>query len=289
MIQQEKMASLGSLTAGIAHEIKNPLNFVINFSKLSLKLIQSFEEAFQKGISTLNTDDQTELHSSLEKLKSNTDTVFVQGSKADSILKKMLAHASGKSGEYMSVDLHAVIDECIVLFQMGMSSKNPNFDVKIEREFDPTISQVEMATEDMSRVFFNMLNNAYFALSLKKEGPGGNAFKPLITIKTKNKGDKYEIAIRDNGVGIPENIAKKVFIPFFTTKPASLGTGLGLSLSHNIISQQHEGTLTFISKEGEFTEFTITLPVHMSAHIKVGNWVKENENRPQRISLNSPL
>ena len=260
LIQQEKMASLGSLTAGIAHEIKNPLNFVINFSKLSLALIQFFQKTWEKGLSNITEQEYKEIQASLHTLKANTDTVFAQGKKADSILKKMLGHASGKTSEFTLVDIHAVIDECLSLFYHGMLVQDAHFDIVIEKEYDPLLGKVEIATEDISRVFFNLLNNAYYALSQKKKIYGQD-YIPTIAIKTHLMDNLYEIRLRDNGIGIPDNIARKIFTPFFTTKPTSIGTGLGLSLSHSIVVQQHGGTFSFLTKESEFTEFVITLPL----------------------------
>ena len=259
LIQQEKMASLGLLTAGIAHEIKNPLNFIINFSELSLSLLQEIEMYLEKYQTVATPEEFQEIKSSVDQLRGNTNTVTEQGRRADSIIKRMLAHSSSSTGDLILTDIRALLEESIALSYHGMRAQDPLFNVTFERDYDTTLKELEISPQEISRVILNLLNNAYYTVTLKKKELG-DSFNPILHIATRNLPHSYEIRIRDNGKGIPENALQKIFTPFFTTKPQGLGTGLGLSLSYNIITQQHGGQLSFSSKEGEFTEFVITLP-----------------------------
>lgn len=267
LMQQEKLASLGFLTAGIAHEIKNPLNFVINFSSLSLDLLSSLEEDLDKISAQLSTDGQEEIKGTFDTLKENITTIYQQGKRADSIIQRMLAHSRVKTTQTTTaIDIHKLLEEYIALSYHGARVQYPNFKVKIETEFDPTPQTAEIVAEDMGRVFLNLLNNAYYTL-LKKKSEKGEGFTPTIWIKTKKIGQQLEISIRDNGQGIPSHLVDKIFTPFFTTKPPNEGTGLGLSLSHNIVVQENGGSLSFETEEGEFTEFKIVLPLRGDSQI----------------------
>lgn len=262
LMQQDKLASLGLLTAGIAHEIKNPLNFVINFSHLSQDILSELNEHIKKkNIYDLNQTDLKTFSDNLKMLQDNVNTIFEQGNRADSIIQRMLAHSRTKATQMTWIDLHSLLEEYIALSFHGRRAQySKTFNVKIEKDFDPSLKLVEIVPEDIGRVVLNLLQNAYATL-IEKQQEQGLDFQQKILIKTKNKGLEFEISIRDNGKGIPSQYIEKIFTPFFTTKAPNEGTGLGLSLSHNIIVQEHHGTLTFETKEGEYTEFKITLPI----------------------------
>ena len=248
LMQQEKLASLGLLTAGIAHEIKNPLNFILNFSALSVDLIQEL------------TSKQQEDSEAIETLKKNMAIIYQQGLRADGIIQRMLAHSRSKTGQIVPTDMHKLIEEYLILSSHSMQAEHPGFSLKIEKEFDSSLPPVEVIAEDISRVILNLLQNAYYAV-FKKRQEKGESYVPTIRVTTKHLGDRFEVRIRDNGTGIPSQLLDKVFTPFFTTKPAGEGTGLGLSVSHSVITQEHGGSLSFETKEGEFTEFIIGLPI----------------------------
>jgi signal transduction histidine kinase len=267
LVAQENLASLGGLTAGIAHEIKNPLNFINNFSLLSLELVTQLDEYVQKNKGTIREAELDELQTAVETLKNNINTIHDQGKKADNTIQRMLAHSRGKPGDWMITDIHKLLDEYISFSYHGMRAKNPNFTVKIEKDFDPTVKTVEVVANDMSRVFLNLLNNAFQAVDERKKISGSD-YLPQVTVKTKNIGNYLRVRIRDNGIGITEENKAKIFTPFFTTKPPGIGTGLGLSLSYNIIVREHGGALTFDSQENEYTEFIITIPLQPKKEIE---------------------
>ena len=259
LVQSEKMASLGQLTAGIAHEIKNPLNFVNNFSELSVELTQEMLEELGKLSGSLDPKDMDYLTGIITDLQSNVKKINDHGKRADSIIRGMLLHARGKSGERQPTDLNAVLSEYVNLGYHGMRASDNTFNVKIESDYDPTLGMVTVVPQDISRVFLNMVNNAFYSTAQKKKELNETYF-PVVKVSTRNLGDKVEIRIRDNGKGMPAAVAEKVFNPFFTTKPAGSGTGLGLSISFDIIVQQHRGQIQVDSVEGEYAEFIITLP-----------------------------
>ena len=254
LVTQSKLAALGALTAGIAHEIKNPLNFVNNFAQLSKELAQELEEELTKG--DLDKSVITEL---LQTLQQNADKINEHGKRADSIVKSMLQHSRGKAGERQPTDINAMLEEDINLAYHGMRAQDSSFNIKIETDFDLSIGKVEVVPQDISRVFLNIINNGCYAAHRKKVEKNGN-FSPTLTIHTRNTSHTVEIHIRDNGNGIPEEVRDKLFTPFFTTKPAGSGTGLGLSISYDIVVHGHNGQITFETVEGEFTEFIIKLP-----------------------------
>lgn len=262
LVQQEKMASLGLLMSGIAHEIKNPLNFIINFSSLSLGTLQELEDSLKSYQEHFSKEEQAAIKESMDSIKSNIQMANEQGKRADSIVKRMIDQSSGVGGELIPSDVQHLLEETISLSYHGMRAQNPTFNVKIESDLDPSVKTLRIAPLEIGRVILNLLNNAYYAVMKKKERLGAtNSYMPLVSIKTKREGNDYVIRIRDNGIGISPEAAKKIFTPFFTTKSGDDGTGLGLTLSQNIIVEQHGGSLAFTTQDGEYTEFIIKLPL----------------------------
>lgn len=260
LVAQENLASLGGLTAGIAHEIKNPLNFINNFSLLSVDLVKRLDNFVINNSKVLNQEEMEDLKESVRTLQENINTIHEQGKRADTTIQRMLAHSRGKPGDWVSTDIHKLLNEYINFSFHGMRAKNSNFNVKIEKEFDENVKNIEVVASDMSRVFLNLLNNAFQSVEEKKRISKEN-YVPQVLIRTHNIGNYLRIRIKDNGMGISEENKTKIFTPFFTTKPPGVGTGLGLSLSYNIIVREHGGSLTFDTKENEFCEFIITIPL----------------------------
>lgn len=262
LLQSEKMASLGQLTAGIAHEIKNPLNFVNNFAELTVDLTKELSEELDKLSGTLQPADSEYLLEINNDIRSNAQKINEHGKRADSIVKGMLLHSRGDTGNKQLTDINAVLAEYVNLGYHGMRAQDNNFNIKIDSDYDDTIGMINIVPQDISRVFLNIINNACYSTNEKKKELK-DAYSPILGIQTKNLGDKVEIRIRDNGKGIPQEIIDKVFNPFFTTKPAGQGTGLGLSLSNDIIVKEHGGEMKVESREGEFAEFIITIPKNL--------------------------
>jgi signal transduction histidine kinase len=256
LVQTEKLASLGQLTAGIAHEIKNPLNFVNNFSALSTELIDEMRNA----LSDINLDNnkREELDEITKMLKDNLDKVIQHGKRADSIVKNMLLHSREGSGERRPVDINAIVEESLNLAYHGARAEKAGFSIIMQRNFDPAAGVTDVYPQEITRVLLNLISNGFYATNKRRMEAGG--FKPTLSAATKDLGDKVEICIRDNGTGIPEDVKGRIFNPFFTTKPAGEGTGLGLSMSHDIIVKQHGGTIDVETEPGQFTEFKIVLP-----------------------------
>ena len=252
LIHSEKMASLGELTAGIAHEIKNPLNFVNNFSEVSRELLDEMKTELQ------NKNDK-EVAGLIEDLKQNLDKINQHGKRADSIVKGMLLHSRGTSGEKSLTDINDLLDQYVNLTYHGMRAQDKEFNITIEKNYDESLEKINVVPQDISRVFLNIINNGCYAANEKKKLTGDN-FQPTLKVSTKNLKDKVEIRIADNGNGIPKDILDKIFQPFFTTKPTGEGTGLGLSLSYDIVTKVHGGELEVETKEGEGTSFKILLP-----------------------------
>jgi signal transduction histidine kinase/ligand-binding sensor domain-containing protein len=252
LIHAEKMASLGELTAGIAHEIKNPLNFINNFSEISGELISEIEEELEKN-------NRNEVLATLDDLKQNLDKINQHGKRADSIVKGMLLHSRGTSGEKTLTDINDLLDQYVNLAYHGMRATNKEFNIIIEKDYDESLEKINVVPQDISRVFLNIINNACYAAFDKKKKSNDENFSPTLKISTRNLNGKVEIRIADNGNGIPKDIIDKIFQPFFTTKPTGEGTGLGLSLSYDIVTKQHGGELELESEEGKYTEFTISL------------------------------
>ncbi|RQW06673.1 GHKL domain-containing protein, partial [candidate division KSB1 bacterium] len=254
LVTQSKLAALGALTAGIAHEIKNPLNFVNNFAELSRELYQELEQELAR-----DPADQATIVEILNTLKQNADKINEHGKRADSIVRSMLQHSRGKAGERQLTDINAMLEEDINLAYHGMRAQDNSFNIKIETDFDSSIGKVEVVPQDISRVFLNIINNGCYEAHRKKMEQNGS-FSPTLTVRTRNLKERVEIRIHDNGNGISEAVRDKLFMPFFTTKPAGQGTGLGLSISYDIVVHGHNGQISFETKEGQFTEFVITIP-----------------------------
>jgi signal transduction histidine kinase len=257
LIQTEKLASLGQLTAGIAHEIKNPLNLVNNFAALSVELTDELNEALKQA--TLADRLRAEVDELTGFLKDNLAKVVQHGKRADSIVKNMLLHSRERSGEHRPADINALVDESLNLAYHGARAEKPQFNVTLQRNFDPEAGMVDVFPQEITRVFLNLLSNGFYAVT-KRKADNGTGFEPVVSAMTKGRSDGVEIRIRDNGTGIPPDVKEKMFNPFFTTKPAGEGTGLGLSMSYDIIVKQHGGTIDVETVPEEFTEFRIVLP-----------------------------
>ena len=257
LIQKEKMASLGELTAGIAHEIQNPLNFVNNFSEVNVELGNELKQEVKKlGL----TDEQSQnLHSLADELLMNQEKIVHHGKKAGAIVRNMLQHTRKSSGVKEPTNINALVEESLKLSYNGFRNRNTTFASKIERHFDESVSQVNVMPQDLSHALVNMLNNAFYAVNEKKKQLNG-AFEPIVLVSTKKAGNKVIISINDNGTGMSEKVTGKAFQPFFTTKPYGEGTGLGLSLSYDVVTKGHGGEIRIESKEGEGANFTIQLP-----------------------------
>jgi len=257
LVQTEKLASLGQLTAGIAHEIKNPLNFVNNFSALSGELIDELNDLL--GSAALDGKLREEIDDLANMLKGNLEKVVQHGKRADSIVKNMLLHSREGSGERRHADINTIVEESLNLAYHGARAEKSGFNITLQRDLDPSAGIIDLYPQEITRVFLNLISNGFYAANKRKEA-GDDGFEPLLTATTKNLGSKVEIRIRDNGTGIPAEVKEKMFNPFFTTKPAGEGTGLGLSMSHDIIVKQHGGMIDVETEPGAFTEFIITLP-----------------------------
>jgi len=257
LVQTQKLASLGQLTAGIAHEIKNPLNFVNNFSGVSAELVGELQEALKD--SSLNEKRRGEIAELMDTLRSNLDKVVQHGQRADAIVKNMLLHSHQGSGEHRPVAINAIVEESLKLAYHGARAEKQNFNIMVEQSFDPVAGEADIFPQEITRVLLNLISNGVYA-TRGKTPPDGEIYKPTLTASTKDLGDRVEIRIRDNGIGIQPDVKEKMFNPFFTTKPAGEGTGLGLSISHDIIVKQHGGSIEVDTQPGEFTEVRIILP-----------------------------
>ena len=258
LVQTEKLASLGQLTAGIAHEIKNPLNFVNNFSGVSAELIDELQDVL-KGIS-INHKARTEINELTDTLRGNLDKVVQHGKRADAIVKNMLLHSRQGSGEHRPIDINGIVEESLNLAYHGARAEKQGFNITLERSFDPAAGEVDLFPQEITRVLLNLISNGFYAATKRKAEANGGNYEPTLAATTKNLGDSVEIRIRDNGTGIPSEVKEKMFDPFFTTKPVGEGTGLGLSISHDIIVKQHGGSIEVDTQPGVFTEFRIVLP-----------------------------
>jgi signal transduction histidine kinase len=267
LVQTEKLASLGQLTAGIAHEIKNPLNFVNNFSALSAELIDELNEVLEPA--PLDDKIREEITELTHMLKGNLEKVVQHGKRADSIVKNMLLHSREGSGEHRPVDINAIVEESLNLAYHGARAEKSGFNITLKRELDPDAGMIDLYPQEITRVFLNLISNGFYAATKRKEA-GDEGFEPVLSATTKNLGNKVEIRIRDNGTGIPLEVKEKMFNPFFTTKPAGEGTGLGLSMSHDIVVKQHGGKIDVDTEPGAFTEFIITLPRTAAAQTQAG-------------------
>jgi signal transduction histidine kinase len=260
LVESEKMATLGQLTAGIAHEIKNPLNFVNNFSELSVELSAELLEELDKTADKVDPGDLEYMKGILADMVSNLKKINEHGKRADSIIRGMLLQSRGKAGEKMPTDLNALLAEYVALGYHGMRASDNTFNIKIEADYDPALGLVNVVPQDVSRVFLNLINNAFYS-TVQKKNDLKEGYAPVLKVSTKKRADQVTIRIWDNGKGIPKDILDRIFNPFFTTKPAGSGTGLGLSISLDIIVNDHRGELKADSVEGEYAEFVITLPI----------------------------
>jgi signal transduction histidine kinase len=252
LIQSEKMASLGELTAGIAHEIQNPLNFVNNFSEVNVELIDEMSENIKSG-------KIKEAAALAEDVRQNNEKITYHGKRADSIVKGMLQHSRNSSGQKQLTDLNILTDECLRLSYHGLRARDKSFNVKTQTDFDESLPQLNVASQDIGRVLLNLFTNAFYSV-MQKQKQSANHYEPTVTVRTMHTDGGITISVRDNGVGVPQKVLDKIFQPFFTTKPAGEGTGLGLSMSYEIITKGHGGELKVETKEGEYAEFIIYLP-----------------------------
>ncbi len=268
LVMQEKLASLGALTAGIAHEIKNPLNFVNNFAELSVELVHELCEEIEQQTGKIESRAAAAIADTLRTLQQNAQKINEHGKRADSIVRGMLQHSRTQAGEREGADINALVQQAVNLSYHGMRAQEAGFNISIQENYDAAVGIIEAMPQDLSRVFLNIINNACYAAQQKKKKLEGTplslareAFAPTLSVRTKSLGDKVEIRIRDNGDGIPGEVRNKIFNPFFTTKPTGQGTGLGLSISYDII-QQHGGEISVETEEGNYTEFILHLPTN---------------------------
>jgi len=268
LVQTQKLASLGQLTAGIAHEIKNPLNFVNNFSGVSVELIDELRQALVGA--NLDTKLRAEITEIADTLQGNLDKVVQHGKRADAIVKNMLQHSREGSGEHRFIDINALVEESLNLAWHGARAEKQGFNITLERSFDPSAGEADVFPQDITRVLLNLISNGFYAAAKRKAEVNKEDYESILTASTRNLGGSVEIRIRDNGSGIPPEVKEKIFNPFFTTKPAGEGTGLGLSISHDIIVKQHGGSIDVESTPGEFTEFRIILPRNAASIAKSG-------------------
>jgi two-component system NtrC family sensor kinase len=261
LVETQKLAALGQLTAGIAHEIKNPLNFVNNFAELSGELVGELHQALTREGAALPEETRAEIEDLAQTLSTNLEKIVEHGKRADSIVKNMLMHSRAEGGEQRRVNLNALVEEALNLAYHGARAEYPDFNVTLHRDLDPDIGELDLYPQELTRVLLNLFANGFYALRERRRSAAGDTgYAPTLAVTTRTRADRVEIRVRDNGTGIPEAVRAKIFNPFFTTKPAGEGTGLGLSLSHDIIVKQHGGSLDVDTEPGRYTEFIITLP-----------------------------
>ena len=258
LVQTEKLASLGQLTAGIAHEIKNPLNFVNNFSALSAELTGELNEVLKPV--AMDCKVREEVDELTGMLKDNLEKVVQHGKRANSIVKNMLLHSREGSGEQRSADINSLVEESLNLAYHGARAEKSAFNITLQRDLDASAGSAELFPQEITRALLNLISNGFYAATKRKNETGQAEFEPTLLATTKNLGNAVEIRIRDNGTGIPPDVKEKMFNPFFTTKPTGEGTGLGLSMTHDIIVKQHGGRIDVETEAGQFTEFKIVLP-----------------------------
>jgi two-component system NtrC family sensor kinase len=254
LVQREKMASLGELTAGIAHEIQNPLNFVNNFSEVSTELVTELRE--EQARPTPTPELEAEL---LDDLEQNLQKITQHGQRAASIVRGMLEHSRASTGERQPTNLNALADEYLRLAYHGLRAKDKAFNATLHTDFAPALPPIEAVSQDIGRVLLNLFTNAFYAVR-QRQLAGEPGYVPTVSVRTERVGEQVLVRVKDNGTGIAESVQQKIFQPFFTTKPSGEGTGLGLSLAHDIITKGHGGTLTVNSQQGKGTEFTLSLP-----------------------------
>jgi PAS domain S-box-containing protein len=259
LVHAQKMAALGQVTAGIAHEIKNPLNFVNNFAGLSVELLDELKNAAARAVGALDPGERAEIVETIGMLTGNLEKIVEHSRRADGIVRSMLQHSRGGSDDWQPTDLNALVEEALNLGYHGARSQDQNFDIALERDLDRDLAPIDLVPQEMTRVLLNLIGNGFYAAH-KRSGAGDGTYRPTLKVTTREFGDSVEIRVRDNGIGIPPENREKLFQPFFTTKPTGEGTGLGLSISYEIVTQQHSGTVTVDSEVGDFTEFTVRLP-----------------------------
>ena len=269
LVQTEKLASLGQLTAGIAHEIKNPLNFVNNFSAVSVELIDELRQALAGA--NLDKKLRIEVSEIADTLQGNLDKVVQHGKRADAIVKNMLLHSREGSGEHRPVEINTIVEESLNLAYHGARAEKQGFNITLERSLDPAAGEVDLFPQEITRALLNLISNGFYAATRRKAEAKGSDYEPTLAASTRSLGDSVEIRIRDNGTGIPPEVKERIFNPFFTTKPAGEGTGLGLSISHDIIVKQHGGSIEVDTQPGAFTEFKIVLPRTAATIAKSGD------------------
>jgi PAS domain S-box-containing protein len=257
LVHAQKMAALGQVTAGIAHEIKNPLNFVNNFAGLSVELLDELKDAQAAG--ALDPGKRAEIAETIGMLTGNLEKIVEHGRRADGIVRSMLQHSRGRSGEWQATDLNALIEEAVNLTYHGARAQDQSFEIKLERDLGRDLAPIDVVPQEMTRVLLNLIGNGFYAAN-KRSREGDGTFRPALKVTTRELGDSVEVRVRDNGIGVPPENLDKLFQPFFTTKPTGEGTGFGLSISYEIVTQQHGGTITVDSEVGNFTEFTVRLP-----------------------------
>jgi two-component system, NtrC family, sensor kinase len=262
LVVAQKMAALGQLTAGIAHEIKNPLNFVNNFASLSNELLEELKDEAEPALATLDADKRAEIDETLVMLSGNLEKIAEHGKRADNIVKSMPEHSRGVGGERREVDLNSLIEDALNLAYHGARAQNQDFNITLERDYVASLKPIELAPQEITRVFLNLFGNGFYAANKRAQANGDGSFHPVLAVATREAEDGVEVRVCDNGTGIAPEIRDKLFQPFFTTKPTGEGTGLGLSISYDIVTQQHGGTITVESEPGAFTEFTVRLPRH---------------------------
>lgn len=262
MLEQDKLASIGHLTAGILHEIRNPLNFMINFSKVSVGLLEDLKEILEKGINNLTDDDLDELSDIESTLGRNLGKISENGERAMRIIVNMLAQSRQENAEdFEPTDVNQLVDDFTKLAYQGIRGNNSEFNLSIKTNFDTSIGKVNIDAHDLGRAILNIVNNACYAMDEKRKQAEAGTYKPQIEVNTAKTAEGFSICIKDNGTGMPDEVKAKIFKPFFTTKPSNEGTGLGLSMTYDIISKIHKGTLEVNSLPGEYTEFVINIPV----------------------------
>lgn len=258
--KSEKLASLGTLSAGIAHEIQNPLNFVINFSQMANDMVDDLIEILDEKNIDLEAEENEEMSETIATLRSYLAKIAEHGHRATDIIQGILLYSRGKADQFVPTDLAELLKKYVWLSFHAMRANLTDFNVTIHEEYDPTIGEVNIVPQDLSRAIINLMNNACYAV-WKKQKSESAEYQPTITIRTKRADNHYTIEIEDNGIGMSDETQKQLFTAFFTTKPAGEGTGLGLSITRNIIEKQHNGHISFESEEGKYTKFTIELPL----------------------------
>ena len=259
--QSDKLASLGVLSAGIAHEIQNPLNFVINFSQMSNDMVDDLEDLFDERGIDLDSEENAEIADTLHTLRSYLAKIAEHGHRATDIIQGILLYSRGKADQFMPTDLPSLLKKYVWLSFHAMRANLADFNVTIHEVYDPQITAVDLIPQDFSRAIINLMNNACYAVWKKQQDNPPSDYVPTVTIQTALSADRVCVTIEDNGIGMSDEVKKKLFEAFFTTKPVGEGTGLGLSITRSIIEQKHQGRISFESEEGRFTRFVVEVPL----------------------------